>query len=73
MLNYSATTSFIPSVQRLIDGLTRESEKKLSIESLKALRATIFKGTTNPTDAKKWLSLIVKCFGVMECHEERKC
>lgn len=36
------------------------------------LEATTFAGTTNPTEAKKWLSLIEKCFGVMDCSEERK-
>ena len=31
-----------------------------------------FAGTTNSTDREKWLSLIEKCFGVMDCREERK-
>lgn len=31
-----------------------------------------FTETTNPTDAEKWLSLIDKCFGVMDGREKRK-
>ena len=37
--------------------------KGFYIERLKALGATTFEETTNPTDAEKWLHLTEKCFG----------
>lgn len=46
--------------------------KRFSIERLKALGVMTFKGTINQTDVEKWLSLIEKYFGVMECLEEKK-
>ncbi|KAA0058873.1 uncharacterized protein E6C27_scaffold98G00360 [Cucumis melo var. makuwa] len=51
---------------------TNKSGKQFSIERLKALRATTFKGTTNLADAEKWLNLVEKCFEVMKCPKERK-
>lgn len=47
-------------------------DKRYDIERLKSLRATTFKGTTSPANEKKWLSLVEKCFGVMECTKERR-
>ncbi|TYK21919.1 uncharacterized protein E5676_scaffold494G00610 [Cucumis melo var. makuwa] len=43
-----------------------------SIERLKALRATTLEETTNPTYVEKWLSLLGKCFLLMDCLKERK-
>lgn len=54
------------------DHFSQKLDKRFSIEKLKVLGATTFRETTNPTDAKKWLSLIEKCIGVMDCLEERK-
>ena len=31
-----------------------------------------FEGSTNPIDVEKWLSLVEKYFGVIECPKERK-
>lgn len=42
------------------------------IKRLKALRATTFKGTTDPVDATAWINLIEKCIRVMGCPEDRK-
>ncbi|KAA0042457.1 reverse transcriptase [Cucumis melo var. makuwa] len=47
-------------------------EKKYGIDRLKALGATTFAGTTNPTDAEACLTLIEKCFRVTRCPEDRK-
>ncbi|KAA0053236.1 uncharacterized protein E6C27_scaffold102G00210 [Cucumis melo var. makuwa] len=46
--------------------------KRFGIKRLKALRAMTFEGTTNPVDAKKWLSLIEKCFGVWSASKKEK-
>lgn len=50
---------------------SQKLDKTLSIKRLKALGAMTFDGTTNLADAKKWLRLIKKCFGVMNCPKER--
>lgn len=63
---------FHKMAQRLVDGLTSNLEKKFNIERLKALGATTFKGTTNAADVEKWLSLMKKCFGVMECPKKEE-
>ncbi|KAA0066541.1 uncharacterized protein E6C27_scaffold25G001020 [Cucumis melo var. makuwa] len=47
-------------------------DKRFGIERLKMLGASTFEGTTNLDNAKKWLSLIEKCIGVIEFPEERK-
>ena len=47
-------------------------DKRFNIKKLKALGAMTFKGTTDSADVEKWLSLIEKCFGVMDCSEEIK-
>ncbi|KAA0042293.1 uncharacterized protein E6C27_scaffold824G00880 [Cucumis melo var. makuwa] len=47
-------------------------KNRFNIKKLKALGAMTFKGTTDSTDVEKWLSLIEKCFGVMDCSEEIK-
>ncbi|KAA0033154.1 uncharacterized protein E5676_scaffold1032G00080 [Cucumis melo var. makuwa] len=47
-------------------------EKQFSIERLKALGATTFKGMMDPADTEKCLSLIEKCLGVMGYLEERR-
>ncbi|KAA0039476.1 uncharacterized protein E6C27_scaffold64G002900 [Cucumis melo var. makuwa] len=49
-----------------------DPKKKYGIERLKALGATTFAGTTNPTDVEAWLTLIEKCFRVTRCPEDRK-
>ena len=46
-------------------------DKRFSIKRLKVLGATTFEGTINPIDMEKWLSLIEKCLGVMDCPKER--
>ncbi|TYK28108.1 hypothetical protein E5676_scaffold289G00110 [Cucumis melo var. makuwa] len=61
--------------QRLVDCFmptTSTVDKRLRIEILKALEAMTFEGTTNPTDAKKWLSLIENKIRVMECPKDKK-
>ncbi|TYK22423.1 uncharacterized protein E5676_scaffold530G00180 [Cucumis melo var. makuwa] len=52
--------------------LLSDPEKKISKEHLKALRAIVFEGLTNPTDVKVWLNMLEKCFMVMDFLEERK-
>ncbi|KAA0054935.1 TMV resistance protein N-like [Cucumis melo var. makuwa] len=56
----------------VFDRLPQKLDKRFGIEGLKALWAMTFAETTNPTSAKKWLSLIEKYFGVMDFPEERK-
>lgn len=34
--------------------------------------ATTFEGTTFPVDAKLWINLVEKCFGVMQFPEDKK-
>ncbi|KAA0056483.1 reverse transcriptase [Cucumis melo var. makuwa] len=49
-----------------------DPEKAYGIERLKKLGATVFEGSTDPTDAENWLNMLEKCFDVMNCPEERK-
>ncbi|KAL0536718.1 hypothetical protein IC582_025678 [Cucumis melo] len=49
-----------------------DPEKAYEIERLKKLGATVFEGSTNPSDVENWLNVLEKCFDVMNCHEERK-
>lgn len=42
-------------------------EKQFSIERLKAIGAMNFEGTANLANVEKWLSLVEKHFGVMDC------
>ncbi|KAA0036813.1 DNA/RNA polymerases superfamily protein [Cucumis melo var. makuwa] len=61
--------------QRLVSGIRSaqsDPEKKYGFERLKALGATTFAGTTNPTDVEAWLTLIEKCFRVTRYLEDRK-
>ena len=56
----------------MFDHFPQKLDNRYTIERLKALKAMTFTETTNPTDAEKWLSLIDKCFGVMDGREKRK-
>ncbi|KAA0047501.1 hypothetical protein E6C27_scaffold498G001280 [Cucumis melo var. makuwa] len=49
-----------------------DPEKAYEIERLKKLGATVFEGSTDPTDVENWLNMLEKCFDVMNCPEERK-
>ncbi|TYK02471.1 putative serine/threonine-protein kinase nek2 [Cucumis melo var. makuwa] len=49
-----------------------DPEKAYEIERLKKLGATMFKGSTDPTDVENWLNMLEKYFDVMNCPEERK-
>ena len=62
--------------QRVVDHLMptcSTMDKRFSIERLKALGATTFEGTTDLIDAKKWLSLIEKCFRVWIVPRKKEC
>lgn len=48
-----------------------KSKKKHSIERLKSLGATLFRGSTDLVDAETWLNLLEKYFEVMNYPEER--
>lgn len=52
--------------------LLRKIDKRFNIERSKALEANIFIGTIDLVDAEKWLSLIEKCFGVMDCFKAKR-
>lgn len=47
-------------------------DKRFGIKRLKALWVMTFTRTTNQGNMKKWLILIKKYFGVMDCPGERK-
>uniref|UniRef100_A0A9I9EGA9 Serine/threonine-protein kinase nek2 n=1 Tax=Cucumis melo TaxID=3656 RepID=A0A9I9EGA9_CUCME len=49
-----------------------DPKKAYGIERLKKLGATMFKGSTDPTDVENWLNMLEKYFDVMNCPEERK-
>ncbi|KAA0060440.1 retrotransposon protein [Cucumis melo var. makuwa] len=49
-----------------------DPEKAYGIERLKKLGATVFEGSTDPTDVENWLNMLEKCFDLMNCPEERK-
>lgn len=44
----------------MINGLSRELEKKYGIKRLKALGATKFTGTIEPEQAEKWIITLEK-------------
>ncbi|KAL0534528.1 hypothetical protein IC582_028819 [Cucumis melo] len=59
-------------IGRLERAKLSDPEKAYGIKRLKKLEATLFKGSTDPTDAEEWLNMLEKCFDVMNCPEERK-
>lgn len=56
----------------MFDRFPQKLDKRFSIERLKVLGEMTFAGTSNPIDAEKWLSLVEKCFRMMDYLKERK-
>lgn len=52
--------------------MPKDLEKKYDVEQLKTLSAQVFEGLIDPTDVEAWLSILEKCFDVMDCLEEMK-
>lgn len=52
--------------------LPQKIDKRSIIERLKAFQTMTFVGTTNLADVEKWLILIEKCFGVIDCPKEKR-
>lgn len=65
-------TRFAQRLVQSIGSVPNDPEKKFGTERLKALGATVYEGSTDPTNAKAGLNLLEKYFRVMDSPEVRK-
>lgn len=70
-INYYQRERSISKVYRTLSSLQPKTDKRHNIERLKHLEAMVFKGSTNLEDDEDWLNLLVKCFKVMDCPEDK--